>query len=100
MTRFSAVVLLAVWPCVLFAQTRQPQEFQVSLASTPIVVDGRLEEPATSHRLFSQYLFSYKPNPQTVLLVGYSDNATGTQAIDLMRTDRTFFVKAGYAWVR
>jgi hypothetical protein len=55
---------------------------------------------ATTHRLFSQYLFSYKLNPQTVLLVGYSDNATGTEAIDLTRTDRTFFAKVGYAWVR
>jgi hypothetical protein len=28
-----------------------------------------------SRKLFSQYLFSYKLNPQTVLFVGYSDNA-------------------------
>jgi len=56
--------------------------------------------PATTHRLFSQYLFSDKLNPQTVLLVGYSDNASGTQAIDLTRTDRTFFTKVGYARVR
>jgi len=35
---------------------------------------------ASTHRLLSQYLFSYKLNPQTVLLVGYSDNASGTQA--------------------
>jgi hypothetical protein len=55
---------------------------------------------ATTHRLFSQYLFSYKLNPQTLLLVGYSDNASGTQAMDLTRTDRTFFTKVGYAWVR
>jgi hypothetical protein len=55
---------------------------------------------ATTHQLFSQYLFSYKLNPQTLLLVGYSDNASGTQAIDLTRTDRTFFMKVGYAWVR
>jgi Carbohydrate family 9 binding domain-like/Domain of unknown function (DUF5916) len=54
----------------------------------------------TTHRLFSQYLFSYKLNPQTVLLMGYSDNASGTQSIDLTRTDRTFFMKIGYAWVR
>jgi len=56
--------------------------------------------PATTHRLFSQYLFSDKLNPQTVLLVGYSDNASGMQAIDLTRTDRTFFTKVGYARVR
>src|SRR5574338_703999 len=55
-------------------------------------------EPRT-RRLFSQYLFSYKFNPQTVLFLGYSDNAAGAKGIDLHRTDRTFFVKLGYAWV-
>jgi hypothetical protein len=54
-------------------------------------------EPRT-RRLFSQYLFSYKFNPQTVLFLGYSDNAAGTQRIDLRKQDRTFFVKLGYAW--
>jgi len=52
-----------------------------------------------TRRLFSQYLFSYKLNPQTVFLMGYSDNASATEAIDLTRTDRTFFMKIGYAWV-
>ncbi len=56
--------------------------------------------PAATRRLFSQYLFSYKLNPQTVFLLGYSDNAAGNQDIDLTRIDRTFFLKVGYAWVR
>jgi hypothetical protein len=55
-------------------------------------------EPETE-RLFSQLLFSYKLNPQTVLFVGYSDNAQGDQRVDLTQTDRTFFAKIGYAWV-
>jgi hypothetical protein len=33
-------------------------------------------------------------------LVGYSDNASGSDSVDLMRTDRTSFVTLGYAWVR
>ncbi len=49
--------------------------------------------------LFSQLLFSYKLNPQTVLFVGYSDNSFGDQRIDLTRADRTLFLKIGYAWV-
>ncbi len=49
--------------------------------------------------LFSQLLFSYKLNPQTVLFVGYSDNSLGDQRVDLTRTDRTLFLKIGYAWV-
>ena len=49
--------------------------------------------------LFTQFLFSYKVNPQTVLFVGYSDNQLGLQQVDLTRTDRTFFAKVGYAWI-
>jgi len=49
--------------------------------------------------LFTQFLFSYKLNPRTVLFVGYSDNSTATQGYSLTRTDRTIFAKIGYAWV-
>jgi hypothetical protein len=49
--------------------------------------------------LFTQFLFSYKINPQTVLFLGYSDNSLGLQGIDITRTDRTFFLKIGYALV-
>jgi uncharacterized protein DUF5916/cellulose/xylan binding protein with CBM9 domain len=52
-----------------------------------------------TEQLFSQLLFSYKLNPQTVLFVGYSDSSFGDQRIDLTRTDRTLFLKLGYAWV-
>lgn len=53
-----------------------------------------------SRRLFTQFLFSYKLNPQTVLFLGYSDNSTAERrGADLLRMDRTFFVKLGYAWV-
>ena len=46
----------------------------------------------------SQFLFSYKVNPQTVLFLGYSDNYLGQREFDLLQTDRTFFLKLGYAW--
>jgi uncharacterized protein DUF5916/cellulose/xylan binding protein with CBM9 domain len=48
--------------------------------------------------LFGQFLFSYKVNPQTVVFVGYSENQAGTESFDLVRSDRTFFIKLGYAW--
>jgi hypothetical protein len=57
--------------------------------------------PPRTRRFFSQYLFSYKLNPQTVLFAGYSDNsndAGGSQGLDLQRQNRTLFVKIGYAW--
>lgn len=50
--------------------------------------------------VFTQFLFSYKLNPQTMLFVGYSDNALGLTGIDITHTNRTFFVKMGYAWLR
>ncbi len=55
-------------------------------------------DPKTN-TLFTQFLFSYKINPQTVLFLGYSDNYLGLHRIDLTQTDRTFFIKIGYAWV-
>jgi hypothetical protein len=51
----------------------------------------------TSSSLFSQLLLSYKINPQTVAFLGYSDSHRGTDALELTRASRTFFVKLGYA---
>ncbi len=50
-------------------------------------------------RLFTQLLFSYKLNAQTVLFVGYSDNYYGSHQYGLTQSDRTLFFKLGYAWV-
>ncbi len=54
-----------------------------------------------TRRLFQQDLFSYKLNPQTVLFLGYSDNASNVRvpSIDLQQTNRTLFIKIGYAIV-
>jgi len=63
---------------------------------------GRYSVPVAAHsrRLFTQLLFSYKLNPQTVLFLGYSDNSTAERrGADLLRVSRSFFVKLGYAWV-
>ncbi len=53
----------------------------------------------SSTRFFSQFLFSYKVNPQTVFFLGYSDNRRGLEGIDLTTTNRTIFLKLGYAWL-
>ena len=56
-----------------------------------------------SKRLFPQLLFSYKLNPQTVFFAGYSGTRLGgnLEGVDvgLTESDRTFFVKLGYAWL-
>jgi hypothetical protein len=71
-------------------------------------VDRNSREHAASvnpetHTLFTQFLFSYKLNPQTVLFLGYSDNSLGFLSAERSRTqltrrNRTFYFKLGYAW--
>ncbi|MBN2413279.1 carbohydrate binding family 9 domain-containing protein [candidate division KSB1 bacterium] len=56
------------------------------------------EESPKEKNLFTQILFSYKINPQTVLFLGYSDNHYGDHIDPLTQTNRTFFAKIGYAW--
>jgi len=57
------------------------------------------EVDAFTERLFTQFLFSYKLNPQTVLFVGYADNREGDEFVDLTESNRTLFFKFGYAFV-
>jgi len=53
--------------------------------------------------LASQILFSYKTGPQSVLFLGYSDGRFADSTVELERPgltlrNRSFFVKASYAW--
>ncbi len=57
------------------------------------------EVDAVTERLFTQLLFSYKLNPQTVLFLGYADNREGDEFVDLTESNRTLFFKFGYAFV-
>lgn len=66
-------------------------------AAYPDPVDDR------SQTLFTQLLFAYEANPQTLLYLGYADGRDGVTAADgsttpLTLTSRTFFAKLGYAW--
>jgi hypothetical protein len=78
----------------------QYQDIAVNPAQYSFPVDTR------DRRVLTQFLFSYKLNPRTVLFLGYSDNALGgvfdswlgPGRVGLTRTDRTFFLKIGYAW--
>ncbi|MBN2007961.1 hypothetical protein JW960_01300 [candidate division KSB1 bacterium] len=53
---------------------------------------------ARTQKLFTQILFSYKINPQTMFFLGYSDDYLSDQEIDLIQTNRTVFTKIGYAY--
>ncbi len=52
----------------------------------------------STQTLFTQFLFSYEVNPRTVLFAGYSDNRLALTEVDMTTTDRSFFLKLGYAW--
>ena len=55
---------------------------------------------ARSRDVGRQLLYSYKLNPQTVFFLGYSDRHIDDDDLDtLTATDRTFFLKIGYAWM-
>jgi len=57
------------------------------------------EVDAKSVNVGRQLLYSYKLNPQTVFFLGYSDSHIDDDDLDtLTATDRTFFLKLGYAW--
>jgi hypothetical protein len=58
----------------------------------------RPRDPKFKH-LFTQILFSYKINPQTVLFLGYSDDYYGKSIYPLTQSNRTVFMKIGYALV-
>ncbi len=53
----------------------------------------------TAETLFTQLLFSYKVNARTVVFLGYSDNQLAVENVDRTRTDRTLFIKVGYAGI-
>ncbi len=54
---------------------------------------------ARSRNVGRQLLYSYKLNPQTVFFLGYSDALLDDDDLSgLTTTDRTWFLKIGYAW--
>lgn len=78
---------------VFFRAIVQHREVDRNAAVYRDEVEPEVEE------LLTQLLFSYEVNPQTVVLVGYSDESLGLRDVDLTRTGRSFFVKLGYAFL-
>lgn len=73
--------------------TTQLQDIERNPASYSDVVDSH------SRDVGRQLLYSYKINPQTVFFLGYSDALIDDDNLSgLTTTDRTWFMKVGYAW--
>ena len=88
------------------AQTRIIYQFNVRTFVRAIIQYQDLElDPSLylfpvdsrQRNLFGQFLFSYKINPQTVLFTGYTNTQVGEFRTPLTQTDRSFFLKIGYA---
>jgi hypothetical protein len=57
------------------------------------------EVDADSKDVGRQLLYSYKLNPQTVFFLGYADHYIDEDHLDgLTASDRSIFMKVGYAW--
>lgn len=55
--------------------------------------------PAVSRQWANQFLVTYLVNPRTVIYAGYSDGLINPeQRRELVRTQRTVFLKLSYAW--
>ncbi len=73
--------------------TTQYQDIERNVDEYLDAVDAR------TRNLGRQLLYSYKINPQTVFFLGYSDNHFEDDELNtLEETDRTWFMKIGYAW--
>ncbi len=74
--------------------TAQFQDIERNPDSYDDAVDRR------SRDVGRQLLYSYKINPQTVFFLGYSDALIDDDNLSrLTTTDRTWFMKIGYAWM-
>jgi hypothetical protein len=71
----------------------QKVDYDFEPANSPEPVDDRYQD------LFSQFLFSYKLNPRTVVFVGYSDRSEALNEASLDMVGRSYFAKVGYAFV-
>jgi Domain of unknown function (DUF5916)/Carbohydrate family 9 binding domain-like len=70
-----------------------------NLKSDPSLYTGPYVPESEEETLYSEFLFSYKLNPQTVVFVGTSENRLGLPEMPMGATDRTYFIKLGYAWL-
>ena len=73
--------------------TTQIQDVERNQSEYIDPVDARTEDVGR------QLLYSYKLNPQTVFFLGYSDALIDDDVLsNLTTTDKTWFMKIGYAW--
>jgi len=89
--------LRATWQFSVRSFIRLSVQYQDVERNQDMYVD---EVDAHTRDVGRQLLYSYKLNPQTVFFLGYSDSHVDDDDLEsLTITDRTFFMKIGYAWM-
>ncbi len=84
------------WQFSVRSFIRFTTQFQDVSRNQEVYID---DVDARSKNVGRQLLYSYKINPQTVFFLGYSDALfQDDQLNELTDTDRTWFMKIGYAW--
>nr|QEO74132.1 hypothetical protein [uncultured bacterium] len=86
------------------AQSRVVYQFNVRTFVRAVLQYQDFNRGAINEQdVFGQFLFSYKLNPQTVLFAGYDDTRFGVndglEDIGITQTNRSFFLKVGYAFL-
>jgi hypothetical protein len=85
------------WQFSIRSFVRLTTQFQDVERNPDLYVDPVDER---SQDIGRQLLYSYKLNPQTVFFLGYSDQHVDDDGLNsLTATDRTWFMKIGYAWI-
>ena len=95
---FDAAVhdLRLTWQFSVRSFLRLTTQFQDIERNSDVYTDS---VDARSRGMGRQLLYSYKLNPQTVFFLGYSDALIDDDQLSkLTTTDRTWFMKIGYAW--
>lgn len=89
--------LRATWQFSVRSFIRLSVQYQDVERNQDMYID---EVDAHSRDVGRQLLYSYKLNPQTVFFLGYSDSHVDDDDLDsLTISDRTLFMKIGYAWM-
>jgi hypothetical protein len=89
--------LRATWQFSVRSFIRLSVQYQDVERNPDMYID---EVDAHTRDVGRQLLYSYKLNPQTVFFLGFSDSHVDDDDLDsLTVTDRTFFMKIGYAWM-
>jgi hypothetical protein len=89
--------LRATWQFSVRSFIRLSVQYQDVERNQDMYID---QVEAHTRNVGRQLLYSYKLNPQTVFFLGYSDSHVDDDDLEsLTVTDRTLFMKIGYAWM-